>query len=121
MTWREKIRLVDSKTALQEAETSLPETLAKLRETEKLEEKVAKPLQEEEKTKEILEPSPQPSLGSSYNLLEAGKVIPHKFAVPLFFALEEERVRTHTWVRISNSKGVADICHLEEKLKESRK
>jgi len=42
-TWREKIRLVDSKTALQEAETSLQETLAKLRETEKLEEKVAKP------------------------------------------------------------------------------
>jgi len=53
-------------------------------------------------------------LGSYYNLLEAGKIIPHKFAMPLFFALEEERIRTHTWMRIAKSKGVADIGPLEE-------
>ena len=67
-----------------------------------------------------MEPSPQPSLGSYYNLLEAGKIIPKKFVVPLFFALEEERVRTHTWMRISKSKGVANIGPLEEQLRESR-
>jgi len=86
-----------------------------------LEEKVAKQSQEEERTAEILEPSPQPSLGTYYNLLEAGKIIPHKFVVPLFFALEEERIRTHTWMRIANSKGVVDIGPLEEQLRESRK
>ena len=74
-----------------------------------MEEKAAKQPQEEERTEEILEPSPHPSLGSYYNLLEAGKIIPQKFAVPLFFALEEERIRTHTWMRISKSKGVEDI------------
>jgi len=41
--------------------------------------------------------------------------------VPLFLALEEERIRTHTWMRIANSKGVANIGHLEEQLKESRR
>jgi len=41
--------MMDSKTALQEAETVLQETLAKSKETEKLEEKAAKPSQEEEK------------------------------------------------------------------------
>lgn len=92
--------------------------MAKLKETEKLEEKVAKPSQEEEKIEEILEPSPQPSLGSYYNLLEARKIIPQKFAVPLFFALEQEGVRTHIWMRIAKSEGVVDIGHLEEKLKE---
>jgi len=59
-------------------------------------------------------------LGSYYNLLEAGKIIPQKLAMPVFFALEEERIRTHTWMRIAKSKGLADIHHLEEKLKESR-
>lgn len=61
-----------------------------------MEGKLAKSPQEEEKAKNIVEPSPQPSLGTYYNLLEVGKVIPQKFAVPLFLALEEERVRTHT-------------------------
>lgn len=60
-------------------------------------------------------------MGSYYNLLEAEKIIPQKFAVPLFFSLEQERVRTHTWMRIAKSKGVADIGHLEEQLKESQK
>ena len=88
--------MLDTKTSLQDAETILQDTLARLKETEELEEKVAKSSQEEEKTENIVEPSTQPSLGSYYNLLEAGKIIPQKFAVPLFFALEEERVRTHT-------------------------
>lgn len=61
-----------------------------------MEEKAAMSPQEEEKTEVILEPSPQPSLGSYYNFLEAGIFIPKKFTVPLFLALEEERVRTHT-------------------------
>lgn len=63
-----------------------------------------------------MEPSPQPSLGSYYNLLDAEKIIPQKFVVPLFFALEEERVRTHTWMNIAKSKGVADIGPLEEQI-----
>ena len=41
--------------------------------------------------------------------------------MPLFFALEEERVRTHTWMGIAKSKGVADIGPLEEQLKEARR
>ena len=68
-----------------------------------------------------MEPSPQPNLGSYYNFLEAGKIIPQKFTVPLFLALEEERVRTHTWMRIAKSKGVADIGPLEERLKETQR
>ena len=60
-------------------------------------------------------------MDSYYNLLEAGKIIPQKFAVPLFFALEEERIRTHTWMRIAKSKGVADIGPLKEQLRESRR
>ena len=68
-----------------------------------------------------MEPSPQPSLSSYYNFLEVGKIIPQKFTVPLFFALEEERVRTHTWMRIAKCKGVADIGPLEEQLKEARR
>ena len=76
--------------------------------------------QEEEKVEKIVEPSPQPSLGSYYNFLEIGNIIPKKFTVPLFLALEEERVRTHTWMKIAKSKGVADIGPLEEKLKEAR-
>ena len=68
-----------------------------------------------------MEPSPQTSLGSYYNFLEASKIIPQKFIVPLFLALEEERVRTHTWMKIAKSKGVADIGPLEEKLKEAQR
>jgi len=86
-----------------------------------MEERAAKSPHEEEKTEVIMEPSPQPSLGSYYNFLEAGKIIPQKFTVPLFLALEEERVRTHTWMRIGKSKGVADIGPLEERLKETKR
>ena len=71
----------------------------------------------EEKLHVIVEPSPQPNLGSYYNFLEAGRIIPQKFTVPLFLALEEEWVRTHTWMRIAKSKGVADIGPLEENLR----
>jgi len=60
-------------------------------------------------------------LGSYYNFLEAGKIIPQKFTVPVFLALEEERVRTHTWMKIAKSKGVIDIGPLEEQLKEARR
>ena len=41
-TWKERLKLMDSKVVLQEAETSLHETLTKLKETKKLEEKAAK-------------------------------------------------------------------------------
>lgn len=41
--------------------------------------------------------------------------------MPLFLALEEERVRTHTWMKITKSKGVVDIGRLEEQLKEARR
>ena len=91
---------MDYKAVLQEAQTSLQETLVKLKETEKLEKKVKEQTEEEDKEKEIPEPRPQPNLGSYYNLLEGGKIIPQKFAVPLFFELEKERVRTHTWMQI---------------------
>ena len=58
------------------------------------------------------EPDPQPSLASYYNLLEGGRIIPHKFVIPLFFKLEKERVRTHTWMQIAKSKGVKDVGHM---------
>ena len=119
-TWKEKIKSMDSKATLQEAATSLRETLAKLKETEKLEEKVAKQSQGERKTTEIPEPTPQRDLGSYYNLLEGGKTIPQKFVVPLVFELEKERIRTHTWMKITKSKEIEDIGHMEEKLKELR-
>ena len=86
--------------------------MAKLQETKKLENKAEEPTKEEDKEKEIPEPGPQPNLGSYYNLLEGGKIIPQKFAVPLFFELEKERVRTHTWMQIAKSKGVEDIGHM---------
>ena len=86
-----------------------------------MEEKAAKSSLEEEKADTIMEPSPQPSLVSYYNFLEAGKIIPQKFTVPLFLALEEERVQTHTWMKIAKSKGVANIGPLEEKLKEAQR
>ena len=117
-----------SKARLQDAENVLQETLARLQETEKREgegpsspprEGEIEPPKEAEK-EHIPEPSPQPSLSSYYNFLEAGKIIPQKFTVPLFFALEEERVCTHTWMQIVKSKGVADIGPLQEQLKEVR-
>lgn len=83
-----------------------------------MEEKVAKKSQGEIKTEEILEPTPQPDLGSYYNLLEGVKIIPWKFVVPLFFELDKERIRTHTWMKITKSKGIEDIGHMEEMLKE---
>ena len=95
--------------------------MARLKEIERMEGEVAKSPQKEEEVEHIMEPSPQPSLGSYYNFLEVGKIIPQKFTVPLFFALEEERVRTHTWMKIAKSKGVVDIGPLEEQLKEARK
>ena len=40
------------------------------------------------------------------------------FSIPLFFELERERARTHRWMQIAKSKGVEDVGHMEEKLKE---
>jgi len=57
-------------------------------------------------------------LDSYYWFIEGGKVIPQKFSIPLFFELEKERARTHRWMQITKSKGVEDIGHMEEKLKE---
>lgn len=45
-------------------------------------------------------------------------IVPQKFVVPLFFELEKERVRTHTLMQISKSKGFEDIGHMENKLRE---
>jgi len=125
--WKERMDQLASTTPLQDAEAVLQETLARLKETEKMEgeapsspprEDEVEPPREEEK-EPIPEPTPQPSLSSYYNFLEAGKIIPQKFPVPLFFALEEERVRTHTWMKIAKSKGMADIGPLEEQFKEA--
>jgi len=70
---------------------------------------------------EIQELDPHPSLASYYNLLEGGRIIPQKFSIPLFFELEKERVRTHRWMSIAKSKGVEDVGHMENKLKEMGK
>ena len=48
-------------------------------------------------------------------------MIPQKFAIPLFFELDKERAKTHQWMKIIKSKGVEDIGHMEEKLKEMGK
>jgi len=58
------------------------------------------------------------SFDSYYRILEGGKIIQQKFAIPLFFELEKERVRTHRWMQIAKSKGVEDIGHMENKLRE---
>ncbi len=111
---------MDEKTRLQQAQEVLQETLARLQETEQKEKEgpsspkkdELEPPGEEEKEKgkeHIPEPTPSPNLTSYYNFLEAGKIIPQKFTVPLFIALEEEKVRSHTWMQIAKSKGVADI------------
>ena len=128
-TWQEKLDLLTKQARLQEAENVLQETMARLQATERMEgegpsspsrEGEVKPPVEVEKG-QIPEPSPQPNLSSYYTFLEAGKIIPQKFAMPLFFALEEERIRTHTWMKIAKSKGVADIGPLQEQLKEVRR
>jgi len=67
---------------------------------------------------ELREPSPQPNLDSYYRFIEGGRVIPQKVSIPLFFELEKERAITHRWMQITKSKGVDDIGHMEEKLKE---
>ena len=115
------MKILDTKASLQDADTVLQETLARLKETEEMEGEADKSPQEEENVENIVEPSPHPSLGSYYNFLEVEKIIPQKFTVPLFLALEEERVRTHTWMKIAKSKGVTDIGPLEDQLKEARR
>jgi len=38
---------------------------------------------------ELREPSLQPNLDSYYRFIKGGRVIPHKFSIPLFFELEK--------------------------------
>jgi len=71
-----------------------------------------------EEAQELQELDPQPNLDSYYIPLEGGKIIPQKFSIPLFFELEKEKVRMHRWMQIAKSKGVEDIGHMEEKLRE---
>ena len=92
--------------------------MSKLQETQKLEKRIEGKPHVREEAQEIQEPNPQPSLASYYNLLEGGRIIPQKFAIPLFFELEKERVRTHRWMQIAKSKGVEDVGHMESKLRE---
>src|SRR3984885_13520641 len=115
------------KTRLQQAEKVLQDTLTRLQETEQREkEGPSSPKKDEleppgeEQKEHIPEPTPSPSFNSYYNFLEAGKIITQKFTVPLFIALEEEKVRSHTWMQIAKSKGVADIGPLQKQLREIR-
>lgn len=64
---------------------------------------------------EMREPSPQPNIDSYYRSIGGGRVIPQNFSIFVFFDLEKERERRHRWMKISKSKGVEDICHMEEK------
>jgi len=52
------MKMLDTKASLQDAETILPETLARLKETEEMEGEAAKSPQKEEKVDNIVEPSP---------------------------------------------------------------
>lgn len=67
---------------------------------------------------ELREPSPQANINSYYKLIEGSRVIPQNFAIPLLFELEKEKARTHKWMQIAKSKGVEDVGHMEEKLKD---
>jgi len=48
----------------------------KLQETEKLEKREKEQTKGKDEAAKISKPNPQPSLGSYYNLLEGGKLIP---------------------------------------------
>ena len=113
--------LQETKTNLQEAKTVLQDTLLKLQEAQKLESKVGEQQEAKEEDQKMKEPNPQPNLDSYYQFIEGGKVIPQKFAIPFFFELEKERAWTHRRMHITKSKGVEDIGHMEEKLKEMGK
>ena len=66
---------------------------------------------------ELREPCGQPNLHSYYRF-EASRFIPQKISIPLFFKIEEERLRTHRWMQTAKSKREEDIGHMEEKIKE---
>jgi len=119
-TWKEKVELQDPKTILQEAQTVIQETLSRLQETQQPEKTLEEQPKWKEKATEPQEPDPQPNLASYYHLLEGGRIIPQTFAIPLFFELEKERIRTHRWMQIAKSKGVEDIGHMENKLRDGR-
>lgn len=67
---------------------------------------------------ELREPINEPNLDSYYSFIERDRVIPQKISIPLFFKLEKERERTDGWMHITKSKGVEDISHIEERIKE---
>ena len=87
--------LQDPQQNLQEVKTILHDTLLNLQEAQKLERKVGEWKEAKEEDLETKEPNPQPSLDSYYWIIEGGRVIPQKFAIPLFFKLEKESSRTH--------------------------
>jgi len=65
--------------------------------TQQLQEVAASPKTFEKDFLELQEPSPQCSLISYYKSIKGGRIIPQKFAITLFYELEEERGRTHKW------------------------
>lgn len=113
-----KVILQDTQQNLQEVELVLQDTRLNLQETQNLEKEVGQQQVTKEEDPISKEPSPKPNLDSYYMFIEGGRVIPQNFSIPLFFELEKERDRTHRWMQITKSKGVEDIGHMEEKLKE---
>ena len=78
--------------------------MSRLKENEKLEKMIEGQPQGKEEATKTQELDPQPSLGSYYNLLEGGRIIPQKLSIPLFFELEKERIRSHRWMQITKSR-----------------
>lgn len=87
--------LQDTQHYLEEAETILHDTLLNLQETQKLENEGGQQQETKEKDPNLKEPSPQHNLDSCYRFFEGGRVLPQKFAIPLFFELEKQRAKIH--------------------------
>lgn len=92
-----------SKISLQDAEAVLHETLARLKETKKMEGEAAKSPQKEEEVEHIMEPNPQPSLGSYYNFLDAEKARTTKTIGKAGTTRKAEITRTAAIVRIAGN------------------
>lgn len=61
---------------------------------------------------------PQPNVVSYYKSYEEGKIIPTKFAVPVFLELNTERSRNHIWMKITKSKRVDYVGLMENKMRD---
>ena len=83
-----------------------------------MDEEGSKQLETRREDPQLREPSAQPNLDSYYRFIERGRVSPQIFSIPLFFEIKKERDKTHRWMYITKLKGVQDIGHMEEKLKE---